>query len=388
MRTVSPARLGAFWFGIQAIWGALLGISLQARTIALHPHDATVAYGWLASAGALAAALTQLAVGPPSDRLRREGYPRTPFFVVGAIGGCACIVWFYLAPSFAALLVATIALQICMNVAIGPYQAVIPDYVAPERAGVPSAWMGGLQSLGNAAGALIATFAGAPVAIALALCAGLVVSGMLTVSHVRDLPLRRLPTQAKGALGRPAVDLFISRALLYVGFYTLLGYMFFYVRDVVRASNITQTTGIVILIFTIAGALGAAAVARPADRIDRRAIVNAATAVVAAAIVLFLQLHDPLAVYAIAFVAGAGWGAFLAADWAIGCAVLPASLMSTAMAVWNLAVAGPQIIAPALTTLTIVGLHVAQQGAPSLAFTLAALELVAGALWIWRIPAL
>ena len=44
-RTVSPFRLALFWLGIQAVWGALLGISLQSRTIELAPTNALIAYG-------------------------------------------------------------------------------------------------------------------------------------------------------------------------------------------------------------------------------------------------------------------------------------------------------------------------------------------------------
>ena len=44
----SPFRLALFWLGIQAVWGALLGISLQARTIVLVSSGAVLSYGRLA----------------------------------------------------------------------------------------------------------------------------------------------------------------------------------------------------------------------------------------------------------------------------------------------------------------------------------------------------
>ncbi|MBV8372498.1 MAG: hypothetical protein JOY69_04495, partial [Candidatus Eremiobacteraeota bacterium] len=79
-RTPNPLRLGLFWLGIQAVWGALLGISLQARTIELvGGAGAMLAYGRLATLGAIVAALVQVAVGPVSDARRRRGSRRLEF---------------------------------------------------------------------------------------------------------------------------------------------------------------------------------------------------------------------------------------------------------------------------------------------------------------------
>ena len=52
VRTANPLRLALFWLGVQSVWGALLGISLQSRTIELAGASAVLAYGRLATAGA------------------------------------------------------------------------------------------------------------------------------------------------------------------------------------------------------------------------------------------------------------------------------------------------------------------------------------------------
>jgi len=383
----SPARLAAFWFGLQALWGALLGISLQARTSALHPDQALIAYGQIATIGALTAMLVQLVVGPLSDRGRARGADRRPFLIVGTVLGAAGVIAFYLAPSFGALLGATVCLQFGVNIAIGPYQAIIPDYFSADRAGIASSWMAALQSAGNATGALVATFIAPVIGVATVLAALLCAGCIVTVTHMSRIKPRAIAAQ-RVILPRGALDLFISRAVLWIGFYTILGYMFFYVRDTLHIAGAARATGVVILLFTVSAAMGAALAGRPSDRLDRRLVVNLGTGMVAAALIAFALLRNVEALYGIAALAGAGWGGFLTADWALGCAILPRNLMATAMGVWNIAVAGSQIVAPALATALLLALRPHSEVAPLYAFGLATFEVLLGAAWIWRLPRL
>ncbi len=387
MRTPKPFLLATFWFGIQALWGALLGIALQARTSELAPSHTLVAYGQLAAAGAFTAVVMQLIMGPLSDRLRRRGHDRRVFLIVGAVAGCIGIFGFFLAHSFALLFGALVFLQIAVNVAIGPYQAIIPDYLPASQAGRASAWMAALQSLGNAAGAICAVvLLGSPFALAAVLACVLLLTCGITVLHMRRLTPRTIE-QSAHPITRVEVDLFVSRAILWTGFYTVLGYVFFYVHDTLGIRDAVHGGGIIVLLFTGFGALGAALTAKPADSLDRRVVVNAAVAVFVAGLAVFVAVRDPHAMYVAAAIAGTGWGGFLAADWALGCTILPAELMATAMGVWNVAVAGPQILAPALATWLIFTAHPNRPDAPVYAFVLAMLQAVVGALWIWRIPA-
>ena len=217
--------------GIQSVWGALLGISLQARTIELVASGAVIAYGRLATIGAATAAVVQILIGIFSDARRRKGSRRIEFYAVGAAGGAAAIAFFYEAHTFLALTVAFVALQAALNVAIGPYQAIIPDFVERARIGIASSWMAALQSAGNAIGALAASFIANAGALAAALGALLLATFALTSGHARKLPLQPgADIEEPLRVTRPFVDLFISRALVYVGFYTLLGYLLFYVE--------------------------------------------------------------------------------------------------------------------------------------------------------------
>jgi MFS family permease len=389
-RTISPFRLALFWLGIQAVWGALLGISLQSRTIELAAGNAVIAYGRLATVGAATAAIVQIVIGFWSDARRRRGSRRIEFYIVGAVGGTAAIAFFYDARTFVALTVAYVALQAALNVAIGPYQAIIPDFIDRLRIGNASSWMAALQSAGNAIGALCASFITNARVLASALGALLLVTCAVTSSHASRLLLRDSSERIEGLrVTRPFVDLFVSRALVYVGFYTLLGYLLFYVESVLGAGALADArrqTGLLIFSFTLVGALGAVLAARPSDRRDKRLVATIGGSVFILALAVFIAAHSFMGVVAATLIAGVGWGVFLVADWAIACRVLPPTAMASAMGIWNLAIVLPQIAAPALTTLVLQHFALAlSPSAPRVAFGLALVETLAGIAWLWRL---
>lgn len=389
-RTSSPFVLALYWLGIQSVWGAILGISLQSRSIELSGADALIAYSRLATIGALVAAVVQIGVGFWSDARRRKGSRRIEFYVAGALGGSGALLFFYLAPSMASLTLGYIGLQLALNLAIGPYQAIIPDFVDRARYGVASSWMAALQSFGNAVGALAASFIGGARLLAGFLSALLVATCAATSIHVRRLSLQAEEgAPAPLRVTRPFVDLFISRALVYAGFYTLLGYLLFYVQGVLGIAALADAkrhTGILIISFTVVGALGAALAARPSDRLDKRLVATVGAGAFIAALGIFISGSGFSTAVAATLVAGLGWGVFLVADWAIACRVLPPAAMGTAMGIWNVAILLPQIAAPAITLAVLQRLALTGGPlAPRVAFGLALGETVAGIAWLWRL---
>ncbi len=385
----SPARLAFFWFGIQAIWGALLGISLQARSAQIVGSHALIFYGYLATSGALVAAAVQLLVGPLSDRRRRAGSRRIEFYVIGAVLGSGALVWFYRAQSPWSLLCAYAALQAGLNIAINPYQAAIPDLVESKSAGIASAWMAGLQSAGNAAGATLATVVGNGVVLAGVLGALLLATCAATARAVRVWPPRAPSQRAAIRFSRAFALLFLSRASLFAGFYTLLGYLFFYtlafVTHVQRQARIAD--GELILAFTLVGAAGAALGGRPSDRFDRRNVATVGALCAVAALTIFVVGRSPIAAAAAILIGGLGWGVFLVADWAIACRVIPQASAAGGMALWNLAVIAPQIVAPLAATALVQRLGGGLQTGVTAAFILAGLEMLLGIGLLRRLPA-
>ena len=389
--SLNPALLALLWFGIQLAWGAVLGISLQGRSSQLAgTAQALALYGVVSTADALAAAVVQLVVGPFSDRRRGRSDKRIGFYVAGVAVAALAVIAFYAASNVWAFIVAFVVLQAAMNVAIGPYQAIIPDFVPTGRIGVASGWMAAMQSAGNAAGAVLATVLGNTIPLGVAISGLLLLSCAFTVVHLRRTPLQPLPSHEPLRVTRALVDLFISRAFVYVGFYTLLGYFFFYVQYALPprfSIDATTASGLCVLIFTLVGAVGAALAAKPADRIDERVVVTAGGGILALSVGVLAIAHGLIPIPIAIAVAGIGWGIFLCADWAFACRLLPPAALASTMAIWNVAVVGPQMIAPAFTTavLRISGVLSTPAG-PRVAFGLACAEVVLGALWIWRLP--
>lgn len=384
-----PARLALLWFGVQLAWGAVLGISLQARSATFGGTAPLAFYGAVSTAGALAAAAVQLLVGPWSDRRRRAGHDRTSFYAAGAIAAAVALVALYGVRTPFGFAVAFVALQAGMNIAIGPYQAIVPDAMPPSRIGAASGWMAAMQSAGNAAGAIAATVFGNTLALGTFLALALLASARGTIAHVRRIGLQQ-PYAAAARFDRKLVDLFISRAFVYVGFYTLLGYLFFYIHAALPPRfplSATAATGVAILLFTLVGSAGAGLAARPADRVDERVVVSAGGGVLALSVGLLAGAHGIAWIPVAILCAGVGWGVFLCADWAFACRLLPGKSLAAGMAIWNVAVVGPQILAPVITTATLARLSLL--GGPEgsrVAFLLAAGEIALGTFWIWRLP--
>jgi MFS family permease len=181
----------------------------------------------------------------------------------------------------------------------------------------------------------------------------------------------------------------LSRGLINLGFFTLLGFLLFFLRDTlgVAQANVSTQTALLFLSFTLTAIGGAALAARPTDRYDKRLVVTVTIAVVALALGILAGATTLPVVYAAASLAGAAWGAFVTADWALASAVLPAGSMATSMGVWNVATAFPQVAAPLLAGPLVGALNAAHAGAgPRGAVVLALVEFVLGGIAVWLLP--
>jgi MFS family permease len=213
----------------------------------------------------------------------------------------------------------------------------------------------------------------------------LIAGWWLTDSYVATrapVPYVRAPL----LLSSDAWTVIVSRGLINVGFYTLFGFLFFFVRESLGIVDARSATGILFLVFTIAGVGGAALAGAPADRIDKRVVVSIAAAAIALAVGVFAAAPSfPIAIVC-ALGAGAAWGAFFTADWAIAYAVLPRAALASAMGVWNLAAAIAQVAAPAITEPLVRAADLRRAGlGPRLALVCVIVEFGLGTLCLWRV---
>ena len=223
--------------------------------------------------------------------------------------------------------------------------------------------------------------------IALGIVLALVLLVTAVVSSLAALKSTAVVTaSAPLRLNSAARTVIASRSLINLGFYTLFGFLFFFVRESLGVADPRTTTGILFLAFTIAGIAGAAIAGRPADRIDKRVVVSIACAAIAIAVGAFALAPTVALALVCAIGAGAAWGAFFTADWAIAYAVLPASALAAAMGVWNLAAALPQVLAPLLTAHIVDAVDARHYGAgPRVALALVVVEFILGTVWLWRL---
>lgn len=377
------ARLGAFWFGIQVVWTSVLGVILQDRVTALVP-DPVKPYAVLAAVGAGVAALVQIVAGILSDRWRARKGDRRLFYRAGLALAVPGVIGLTIAPSLTWLWIAFVVLQLGMNVAGGPYQAIVGDYVEPDRVGRASSWMSIMQFSGSLVGLLLTIALHGPL-LGVALAACLAGSWWATDTHLSRFsgtgvvagPVR-LDANAWTVIG--------SRALINVGFYTLFGFLFFFVRESLGVADARTTTGILFLAFTVAGILGAAVAGAPADRMDKRVVVSIACAAIAVAVGAFAFAPTFAVALVCAIGSGAAWGAFFTADWAIAYAVLPAAALGSAMGVWNLAAALAQVAAPAITAPLVTTLDARRAGlGPRAALICVIIEFALGTAVLWRV---
>ncbi len=383
--TARPARISALWFGIQAVWSAILGVFLQSRIGQLAPGDDVRAYAWIAAGGALVAAVVQLIAGFWSDRHVVARGNRRSFYLAGVAIAIGALLAFFAAPSLGTFAAAFAALQIGMNVAGGPYQAAIPDAIGERQSGGASAWMSISSFAGSVTGLLVAA-ALHGLAAAAALIAALAGGAGVTLAHLRHLPAiaaRSVPLRVTPAMR----TILLSRAAINVGFYTLFGFLFFFVRESLHVADARTTTGILFLAFTVAGVAGAALAGRAADRHDKRIVISIAAVAIGVAVGAFALAPNLPVALAAAIGSGCAWGAFFTADWAIAYAVLPRGAMAAALGVWNLAAAIPQIVAPAITAPLVAALDARSAGSgPRFALALVILEFGLGTLILWRLP--
>ena len=165
--------------------------------------------------------------------------------------------------------------------------------------------------------------------------------------------------------------------------------MLFFIRESLGVSSESETTetALLFLTFTLMAIVGAGIAARPTDRYDKRLIVSCAVSAMLVALACLACATTLPFAFAAAALAGAAWGAFVTADWALASAVLPQESMATAMSIWNVSTTLPQVVAPLLAAPIFAYADAHRFGfGPRAAIALAMVEFAIGGITIWRLP--
>lgn len=379
--------ISAYWFATNFLWGALLVIILPENLKNLYPYARVPALSLFTAFAAIIAIVSPLYFGALSDRCASKWGRRRPFIGWGVginILGLALMALTYYnaapvkdptwenygffriaglllaSPQYLLFLGAYMVVQLGNNIASAAYMGVIPDIVPEDQRGAASGYMALMSQLGTLLGAVGCglLLGKSPAATKYALLAVvLLVVGVLTLIGLKENPLPHKPPKI---LWRPYIKslwinpkkypdfawVWITRALVMLGFYSVLPFINYYLADVVRSTNVAgdaaALTGIILVASSISGIYGGYV----SDRIGRKKVVFVANGLIAVMSLAFIFTRSFTEVLAAGSLFGLGFGAYTSVDWALGTDVLPDKKHAAKdMAVWHIAMTLPQTLA-------------------------------------------
>jgi MFS family permease len=393
--------LSIYWFGLNFHWGALLAVAIPAQVLLFVPDaDKGRALATVFAGGALVALVVMPLAGALSDRSTSPMGRRRPYVFAGGILNAFALLGLAYAPTFALFIIAYWCVQFANNFGGTAYSGLIPDLVPADQRGQASGFMGLMTMLGTVLAALLAGFLierNLIVPTYLLIIGVLLITMFLTVWKIKEEPLRfRPPFNIRQFLAGFWVDprrypdfawLFLSRFLAMLGFYTLLNFLQFFLKDYLGIAQFKQATGSVSAAVVVGALLSAYSAGRLSDRIGRRAIVSASTLVMGALCLVFLTGPTFRLMLILSVFFGIAYGAFTSVDWALATDVLPSQASAARdLGIWGISVTLPQVVAPIIggPLLDIFNRMGRNQGYIAL-FIVGAGYLIISSLTIWKI---
>lgn len=396
-------RLGLYWFATSFHWGALLTIVIPAEVLRFVPEDRKgSALGVLIAGGAVMAMVLAPISGALSDRSTLPMGRRRPFVIVGVLLNCLGLIGLRYAPTFASYLGAVLVVQAANNFAGGAFNGLIPDRIPPDQRGVTSGVMGFMQMLGTITGLGLSGYlvGGGHTASVYWVVAGVLLgAATIVVLSIREEPLRQAPRfELRAFVQSFWIDprrypdfawVFVTRALVMLGFYTLLSFLQYFVRDTLNLSvpKAAEATGHLGIITITAAALVALVAGWVSDRMGRKAIVSIAGGFLALTSVGLLVQPPFSTLLWIAVLFGIGYGAYTSVDWALALDVLPSSHSAAKdLGVWGIAITLPQALAPSIggPLLDVFNRHSHTLGY-TVIFSMSIVYVALGSLFVWKI---
>jgi MFS family permease len=375
-RRITPTehlKLAAYWFGSNFVWGAFLGPVLSSQMTRLSPENSASTLGVLYGIGAIPALFIPLIVGPLSDRCTSRFGRRRPFILGGSLVGMLGLLLMALGfegASIAAYIGGYLVLQVGANTALAAYSGVIPDLVPVDQRGIASGYMAVMSQLATLAGAIssgqmidrglhIPVFA--TIAGVYALFVAISMSGVKERQVVGDWPPFRFGDYLKSLWIDPRkypdfAWVWITRALMMLGFYLIQPFLLYYLRDVVHVAKPASTSSIVFGIILLAATFSGFVGGWISDRTGRKPVVVYSSLVIALTCCVLVFCQNLEQALAVGLVFGLGYGAYVSVDWALGTDVLPNKHDAAKdMAVWHVSMTLPQQVAPLIGGSLILG---------------------------------
>jgi MFS family permease len=358
-------RISAFWLGLTSI-DAVVNAAVQSRLKFDHlvaPGTEGRSLALVAAASFFFAIAVQPTVGAISDYASTRWGRRKPFIVGGAVFDALFLIGIASANSLLAIAAFVTLLSLSTNIARGPFQGYVPDLIPEEQVGLASSMVGLMQVLGNVLGFGLAALANSQGSVGIAILAIASIELVTMISVVVGVPNgppakpregRSWLTIAKETWAtdilreRSYVWLLASRLLILMGGASLLNFILIaYLPDGLGLTR-EETSGVFILMLAIASVVSLISIvpaARISDRIGRKPVIYACTAIGAFGLLLIaIAPGVPVAIVGAALF-GASQGTFLAVDWALMTDIIPRASSGRYMGLSNVVTASSTTIA-------------------------------------------
>ncbi|MFF3505497.1 MFS transporter [Streptomyces sp. NPDC003247] len=353
---------------VAAVNGTLLAsavLTLSLKSAMIGGSNATTVLSLVGAVGALFAFLGYPVIGRLSDRTVGKAGRRRPYLLAGAVLIAGGAVLQVAASNVLSLAVSYVVLTLGTVCALVAAAALIPDQVAPEHRGTPSAIIGLGAPLGAVLGLFLAQLVQPNIAAMVLLPAGVAVAATLALAlFISDKPLARstrpkfrfrefIGTFWVSPLAHPSFGwAWASRLLIFFGVAAVNAYQAFYLIMVqhVDPATVGASVFVATLVLTGVSLVFAPLFSKISDKAGRRKPFVIAAAVIFAIGLTLVALADSYRTFLLAIaVMGLGQGVYFAVDFALITEVLPdPENPAKDLGIMNLASNLPSSIVPAI----------------------------------------
>ena len=355
--------------GMYATFQGLQQILIPAQMDALDPANKVANLGLLTTLSAISAVISLPMGGAVSDRTRSRWGRRTPWLAAMALLSTALMMLMSQASALPAFALFYVALWFTMNFYQGALTAVLPDRIPPEKRGIASAMIGLSVPIGIIFGVNVAARADTTTSYAVIAAAlvALTASFLIFAPEGPFRPKKLPPVAEKIEVSRRIVGFFssfrsrdftlafLSRALLFVAYFSVSGYLFYFVQDEIGMADLPQHSAKVAISIlstvNMVAWIGAIFVSGwLADRLRRHKMFVAISAI-GMGLSLIVPVIAPnwhgMLVYSV--LNGIFFGTYMAIDLALMSFVLPEeNAAGRDMGILAVATAAPQLVSPAI----------------------------------------
>ncbi|MDQ2903330.1 MAG: MFS transporter [Ktedonobacteraceae bacterium] len=354
------------------------GILIPAQVVALDPRNKVISLGLLSTFAALASVLGNPIAGALSDRTTWKLGRRRSWMLIGTCTGVIALLILANASSLPMLIVGAAMGQFFGSALLAGLSAVIPDRVPERQRGTASAIVSLAIPLSIILGAVLVSsilkltrnnIAGAYYAIIVVL---VVIIGLYVATmHEQPLPRHVVPPFKPGTFlaafwinPRTYPDFsyaWLTRFLVILGYSVGVGYLNYYLRDVIKYTQhypghtIEEAAATLQIISALFLIIATVIFGILSDRLQRRKIfVMLASGIIALGLLPLALIHTWTMVEIAAAIIGFGFGAYLGVDIALVTQVLPRPQdRGKDLGLINIASAIPGLLAPGFGALVI-----------------------------------